>query len=123
DVERIEIVRGPASVLYGSDAVAGVVQIITRRGSARPTGSFDARGGTYGSYAADATVDVPLGGVRTSFGAAHHVTDGIYDFNSRYRNDVGNGEVTFAPWSGGEVTGTARYNDAIAHYPTDFTGA
>ncbi|HVO36425.1 MAG TPA: TonB-dependent receptor plug domain-containing protein, partial [Gemmatimonadales bacterium] len=29
DVERIEIVRGPASVLYGSDAVAGVVQIFT----------------------------------------------------------------------------------------------
>lgn len=123
DVERIEIVRGPASVLYGSDAVAGVVQIFTRHGTARPTGSFDAGGGTYGSYDADATVDVPIGGVRTSFGGAHHVTDGIYDFNSRYRNDVGNGSVTFTPWSGGEVTGTARYNDAIAHYPTDFTGA
>ena len=32
DVERIEIVRGPVSVLYGSDAVAGVVQIFTRAG-------------------------------------------------------------------------------------------
>src|SRR5437763_14324249 len=33
DVDRIEILRGPASVLYGSDAVAGVVQIFTRRGA------------------------------------------------------------------------------------------
>ncbi len=32
DIERIEVVRGPASVLYGSDAVAGVVQIFTRGG-------------------------------------------------------------------------------------------
>lgn len=47
DVERIEIVRGPTSVLYGSDAVAGVVQIFTRHGGARPRGSLDGRGGTY----------------------------------------------------------------------------
>ena len=33
DIERIEIVRGPASVLYGADAMTGVVQIFTRRGS------------------------------------------------------------------------------------------
>jgi vitamin B12 transporter len=34
NVERIEIVRGPSSVSYGSDAMAGVVQIITRKGEA-----------------------------------------------------------------------------------------
>src|SRR5688500_3660605 len=34
DIERIEVVRGPASVLYGTDAVTGVVQPVTRRGSA-----------------------------------------------------------------------------------------
>ncbi|HEY2377273.1 MAG TPA: TonB-dependent receptor [Gemmatimonadaceae bacterium] len=123
DVERIEIVRGPASVLYGSDAVAGVVQIFTRQGNARPRGSVDARGGTYGSYDLDATADAPIGILRASLGAAHHVTDGIYDFNSRYRNDVGNASLTFAPWRNTEITGTARYDDAIAHYPTDFTGA
>jgi vitamin B12 transporter len=123
DVERIEIVRGPSSVLYGSDAVAGVVQIFTRRGAARPRGSLDARGGTYGSYDFDATGDAPVGGARLSLGAAHHITDGIYDFNSRYRNDVGNASLTFAPWRGAEVVGTGRYTDAIAHFPTDFTGA
>src|SRR6266568_1335812 len=48
-VDRIEVVRGPVSVLYGSDAVAGVVQIFTRsgRGTARPTASL--RVGTFGT--------------------------------------------------------------------------
>jgi len=46
DVERIEVVRGPTSVLYGSDAVAGVVQIFTRRGAEKPHASLDARGGS-----------------------------------------------------------------------------
>ena len=32
NVERIEVLRGPASVLYGSDAITGVIQIVTRRG-------------------------------------------------------------------------------------------
>ena len=45
-IERIEIVRGPRSTLYGSDAMGGVVQIITRRPA---SGAFDART-RYGSY-------------------------------------------------------------------------
>src|SRR3954469_4034376 len=53
NIERIEIVRGPASVLYGADAVTGVVQIFTRRGSASPSGSISARGGTYHTFDVD----------------------------------------------------------------------
>ena len=59
DVERVEIVRGPQSSLWGSDAVAAVVHIITRKGSGDPSlvgyaegGSFDTSnaglGGTFG---------------------------------------------------------------------------
>lgn len=46
-IERIEVVRGPAAAIYGSDAVAGVVQLFTRRGKgpARPTAAL-----TVGSY-------------------------------------------------------------------------
>jgi outer membrane receptor protein involved in Fe transport len=39
DIEQIEIVRGPSSVLYGSDALGGVVNIVTRR--AREGLAFD----------------------------------------------------------------------------------
>jgi vitamin B12 transporter len=45
DVDRIEVVRGPVSVLYGSDAVAGVVQIFTRNGTARTDASAQIIGG------------------------------------------------------------------------------
>lgn len=46
-IERIEILRGPAAAIYGSDAIAGVVQLFTKRGQgpARPTASL-----TVGSY-------------------------------------------------------------------------
>src|SRR5947207_1591357 len=49
NVDRIEIVRGPASVLYGSDAVTGVIQIFTRTGSGAPRVTAAARAGTYGA--------------------------------------------------------------------------
>src|SRR5206468_8359662 len=48
NVDRIEVLRGPASVLYGSDAVTGVVQIFTRRGSASSNAFAAVEAGTYG---------------------------------------------------------------------------
>lgn len=123
DVDRIEIVRGPASVLYGSDAVSGVIQIFTRRGGSALHGSVDARAGTYGTYDADATASGPAGLAHFSVDAAHHASEGIYQFNSRYRNDVGSATLSAAPWRGAELRATGRYDDALAHYPTDFTGA
>src|SRR5687767_2809129 len=49
NIDRIEIVRGPASVLYGADAVSGIVQIFTRKGSGDTRASIAARAGTYQS--------------------------------------------------------------------------
>ena len=46
-IERIEVLRGPASSLYGSSALGGVVQIFTRSGRGNPGKNFSA---TYGSY-------------------------------------------------------------------------
>jgi len=49
DIERIEVLRGPQSALYGSDAMGGVINIITRKGEGRPSGSVLLEGGRYGT--------------------------------------------------------------------------
>ena len=50
DVERIEVVRGPQSVLYGSDAIGGVINIILKRGKGKPHGYLKTYGGSYHTY-------------------------------------------------------------------------
>jgi vitamin B12 transporter len=50
NIERIEIVRGPLSAVYGSDALGGVINIITRRGEGGPQGSVEASAGRFGAY-------------------------------------------------------------------------
>ena len=49
DIERIEIVRGPQSSLYGADAMGGVIQIFTRQGSKGMQVQVNGESGTYGT--------------------------------------------------------------------------
>ena len=123
NIDRIEIVRGPASVLYGADAVTGIVQIFTRRGSDQGRASLGARGGTYHSldFDGDAVGSTPLGGF--SIGGAHHSTDGVIPFNNEYRNGTLSSALSLAQGPAGDARIAARYTTAEFHFPTDFTGA
>jgi vitamin B12 transporter len=49
DIERIEVIRGPQSGLYGSKAIGGVVNIVTRSGKGPLTATIRAEGGAYGT--------------------------------------------------------------------------
>ena len=48
-IDHIEILRGPASSLYGADAIGGVIQVFTRRGGGAPSWNGSASYGTYGT--------------------------------------------------------------------------
>ncbi len=50
NIERIEILRGPQSTLWGSDAVGGVINIVTKRGNGEPTHSIAFEGGSFGTF-------------------------------------------------------------------------
>ena len=49
-IERIEIIRGPQSVLYGSDAMSGVINIISKTDAGRLAGNIIANGGSFGTF-------------------------------------------------------------------------
>ena len=62
DVDRIEIVRGPSSPLFGPNAVTGVINIITRRmGEAKTIATGNLAGGSYSTLVANASVGKKLG--------------------------------------------------------------
>lgn len=55
-VDRIEVVKGPASSLYGSEAMGGVINVITKNATKAPLFSFDAFGTTWQEYNVDASM-------------------------------------------------------------------
>ncbi len=76
-IERIEVVRGPRSSLYGADAIGGVVQIFTRTPTERFHAGAEAGYGTYGTGRVGANVSGANGATRFSLAGSHFNTDGI----------------------------------------------
>lgn len=75
-IERIEILRGPASSLYGADAVTGVVQIFTRQGRGTPSVSGVLGAGSHGQLQGRVSFGGEAGATRFSLGAGMSRTDG-----------------------------------------------
>jgi len=93
-VQRIEVVRGPFSSLYGADAVGGVVNIITTGAGDRT--DVDLAGGGHGLINGAASFGGTRGAFTSSLSVEHRQDDGF----ARNDNDLQNsllGAVTFAP--------------------------
>jgi vitamin B12 transporter len=56
NIDRVEILRGPQSPLYGSDALAGIVNIITKRGRGPARWTLGTSGGSFGTFSGQAGV-------------------------------------------------------------------
>ncbi|HEU4459888.1 MAG TPA: TonB-dependent receptor [Methylibium sp.] len=82
-IERIEIVRGPLSSLYGSDAVGGVVQIFTRRGAEGLRANASATAGSRSYRQAAGGLRAGAGAFDAAVQASHTRTDGFSATNDR----------------------------------------
>jgi vitamin B12 transporter len=76
-IERIEIVRGNVSAIYGSGAIGGVVQVFTRRGEGEPRASVSLSGGSRGTMEASAGLSGKQGATAFSVGVSHYATEGF----------------------------------------------
>lgn len=122
NVDRIEVVRGPASVLYGSDAMTGVIQIFTRTGRGAPRVGVELRAGTDGTTDGAVEIGGGTGAVSYSVRGSRFASDGLYEYNNQYRNAVVSARVLVAPDARTDASLSYRYGDKVYHVPTDFQG-
>ena len=121
-IDRIEIVRGPAAAVYGSDAIAGVVQIFTRKGEGAFAPYVGVGVGTEGKRKLEAGFSGKNGAVDYALGAAHDRSSG---FDSRpgtnpdrdgYRNTSLSGRVGVQINDVHRLEASGTYNRMKAQY-------
>ncbi len=96
DLERIEVVKGPQSALYGRNTFAGAINYVTQRPSAELSGRAEATGGNNGLWKGQASISGPLGDtLRFRAGGYYKTFDGFY------RSAIDGGKVDFEKSYGG----------------------
>jgi vitamin B12 transporter len=93
NIERVEVLRGWGGTLYGSEAVGGVIQIFTRKGSGPLRGSTEASGGNAATDREVGEFSGQSGIFSYSGSASHYSTDGFKPENDDYENTVGSGRL------------------------------
>lgn len=96
NISRIEILRGAQSTLYGSNAISGVINIITKKGSGKPKLNLSLEGGSYNSYKGLALFSGSVRNFNYSLSLSREKTDGFSSADVRFGNK--------------ERDGSARYN-------------
>lgn len=76
-IERIEVLRGPASTLHGGDAIGGVVQVFTRVGGGQPRAALSVAAGGYGARQASASVQGAVGPVAVAASLGRERLEGV----------------------------------------------
>lgn len=87
DIERIEIVKGPQSTMYGSEAMAGVINIITKKGKGKPKVTLSAEGGSFGTYKPSVSLSGGTERLNYRLTGSYFHTDGISSAASGTEDD------------------------------------
>ncbi len=117
NVDKVEVVHGAESALYGSDAMSGVVQLFTHQGTTR-TPSFDlfAEGGGFSSARGGAQVSGLLGAFDYSASGSYFQTDGQGQ-NDAFLNRSFSGNFGYKFSDSNRVRLTVRSNSSFAGTP------
>jgi vitamin B12 transporter len=121
DVERIEILRGPQSALWGSDALAGVVNVITRRGGEPLRGSGFLEGGSFDTRHGGARIGASWNQSSADFSISRLDTDGenlsfTGDEDDGYENTTATFTADFRPVPRLGIGLFARHTDATSAF-------
>jgi vitamin B12 transporter len=121
DIERIEVVRGPQSALWGSDALAGVINIVTRRPESPRETSGYLEGGSFGLVNGGARTGLRSDRATVAASASRFQADGTNAANAGseddgYDNTSGMAAGTFAVTPAITLDATVRHTDATTEY-------
>jgi vitamin B12 transporter len=116
EIGSLEIVRGAASALYGTDALAGVVNLITRRGAGGPQVRASAEGGSNAWWRGEAGLAGAARGVDWNGGLTHTSTDGEVE-NADFSQTGAAASLGYAPSPSTTLRLVGRFSDAEAGTP------
>ena len=116
-VERIEVLRQSNSVMYGSDAIAGVIQMTTRRGRTRvPEAEYSLEGGNLGTLSTDGWIGGAIRRFDYFSTLAHFNSDNNVP-NNAYRNTTYAGRFGAAVGAGTDISASIRAVDSKYESP------
>lgn len=105
--ERIEVMRGPMSAVYGNHA-GGVIQVFTPDGKGAPTVEGNFSGGSYGTWKADVASQGEVNGVGYVVDTSQFHTDGFRDHSSATR-EQSMAKLTFSPDAYSKISLVGNY--------------
>src|SRR5437773_524069 len=118
-IERVEIIRGPQSTLYGADAIGGVVNIITKKGKGPFSARVEQEVGNYNTYVSRASVSGATGPFDYALGVFHLESGGQFENDDSRQTAVNLRLGLTLPYDSG-VTFTLRWNETNTGLPVKF---